>query len=116
MTKQKTDAGIDQRVVLNLSMAQAKQLNDFLCHSGERPECIQKISKRIEKTINKYEVGDPDKRIKQLNEGALGNVIQAAKVINENEKCPGCGSNNTLPEPDGTLLCETCGAIFGGKK
>lgn len=46
----------EQRVVLNLSMDQAKTLNLFLCHSGERPEAVAKISKRIEKTITKHEV------------------------------------------------------------
>ena len=46
---------------------------------------------------------------------AIGQAVQ--EVANElNEKCPGCESRNTLPEPDGTLICEDCGAIFGGKK
>jgi hypothetical protein len=57
METQKTDAGKDQRVVLNLNMAQAKQLKDFLTIgliSIENPEIV-KICNRIAKTITKHE-------------------------------------------------------------
>lgn len=127
MKNEKNGAGKDQRVVLNLNMQDAKKVADgFYCLAGDQDgygeelrEFFRVLGQRVTKTINKHEIEsgiagvitaaqevigemDADKRIKQLNEG--------------NEKCPGCGSGATLPEPDGTLLCEGCGAIFGGKK
>jgi ribosome-associated translation inhibitor RaiA len=86
MKNEKTDAVKEQRVVLNLNMAQAKELNAFLKADGNNQNyttaSLDKISNRIEKTINKHET-----------EGAIAGVITAAQeVINEQEgdKCPSC--------------------------
>lgn len=59
----KKDAGKDQRVVLNLNMAQAKKVADgFYCLAGdidgygeELREFFRKMGERITKTISKHE-------------------------------------------------------------
>jgi len=135
MTKQKTD-----RVVLNLQQNEAIELNKFLTGKGEPYLiAIEKISKQLARTIakniaienlrktgpeptkeevNKALIAAGVRKAREIKKAddAIGAVVSAAQeVINEreaNEKCPSCGSIATLPEPDGTLLCEQCGAIF----
>jgi len=51
-----TDTGKDQRVVLNLSIAQAEGLFDWMSGFQCEEEPIKKIVKRIEKTLNKQSI------------------------------------------------------------
>lgn len=132
MTKQK-DAGKDQRIVLNLSAIQAEQLLRLLKTEGD--ETARKICIRIQKTLHKHaiEEGQNEEDLKaeaememgvseaelagnnqELPEETMKAIGQATQEVeNElNEKCRACGSKDTLPEPDGTILCEVCGAVF----
>jgi hypothetical protein len=65
----------EQRVVLNLSMDQAKQLNEFLYENalGKKEEPIRnaalKIANRIQKTITKHENSQHCKYCGNLSKG-----------------------------------------------
>ena len=135
MTKQKTD-----RVVLNLQQNEAIELNKFIGeYNTAKSQLLLKISMQLARTtaknkaienlrktgpeptkeeVNKALIAAGVRKAREIKKAddAIGAVVSAAQeVINEreaNEKCPSCGSIATLPEPDGTLLCEQCGAIF----
>lgn len=87
--KNKTDAGRDQRVVLNLSLEQAKELNNFLKAKsslliGKEIETINKISKRIQKTLNKHESSGKKElscRDNFATQQEAIEIIEAAKTI-----------------------------------
>ena len=100
MTNENKNTKKEQRVVLNLSTSQAEELKTFLgqCpYLGESRDIILGLHRRIEKTLNK--------------QAGLGPARIIESPTELNQKCVSCGSTATLPEPNGTLLCEGCGAI-----
>jgi hypothetical protein len=90
---------------LNKTVAK-NQAIDNLRKTGPEPT-KEEVDKAMIAAGVKIPKAVPKKQMKAIADA----VTEVGKELNEGTKCPSC-DGIMLPEPDGTLSCEFCGAIL----